>query len=46
VSWPTPHGMAFPSGWVELAGGVVDPSSAAMVNRVVQVGGAPVAVYW
>jgi len=37
TSLPTPQGIGSPEGCLELAGGVVEPSGASMVNRVVQV---------
>lgn len=44
---PTPHPITAPSGWVSLAGAVVEPSAPANVQRVVQVVlGAPGAVNW
>ena len=32
-----PQGIFWPSGWVSFAGGVTEPSVAAIVKRVVQV---------
>ena len=37
TSAPTPQEIFCPSGWVSFAGGVVEPSAAAIVKRVVQV---------
>jgi hypothetical protein len=37
TSWPTPQGIASPEpGWVELTGGVVEPSSPAICYHLIQ----------